>query len=74
MMEFWTTDHGRGNFILSIRTEDESDRGLPLTPVVSQMPLRGQVVTTLGVLTEDDMYSLKDVIEEALQELNGDAF
>lgn len=69
-MEFWCTDHGRDLSVLSIRTPDN---GKIVTPVVSQVQVRGDWVTTIGILDDEDLRDLKDAIDAHLQEKHGDA-
>lgn len=68
-MEFWLTDHGRDLYALSIRTEDKTDRGLPVSPVVNVMTsLHGNNVTNLSVFSREDLLTLRDEIESTLGE------
>lgn len=72
-MDFWITDHDRGGSVLSIR--DDKRPYLDFTPVVNQMVLQKdtKVVTTIGMLSDEDLRDLKDAIDEHLQEKYGDA-
>ena len=70
-MEFWLTDHDHGLSALSIRTEDNTDKGSPASPVISRMKLRGKIVTNIGVLSLLDLQELHDTIGEHLDSARG---
>ncbi len=67
-MKFWLTDHDHDLYMLSIRTEDNTSEGKPITPCVHQLPVRGNIVTTVGVMHIDDLVSLRDELNTIIDQ------